>query len=49
MGPDLNFFLHLKEIEVRIVWQENFGQQEFVLRSLRAVMEQPEGGFDRGV
>ena len=31
-------FLHLKDIEVRIMWQENFGQQEFILRALRTVM-----------
>ena len=42
-------FLHLKEIEVSIVWQENFGQQEFVLHALRAVMEQPDGGLERGL
>jgi prepilin-type N-terminal cleavage/methylation domain-containing protein len=42
-------FLHLKEVEVSIVWQENFGQQEFVLHALRAVMEQPDGGLERGL
>lgn len=39
-------FLHLKDIEVRIIWQENFGQQELVLRALRTVMERPEDGLD---
>ena len=41
-------FLHLKDIEVRIRWQENFGQQEFVLHALRTVLEQPEDGLERG-
>jgi hypothetical protein len=34
-------FLHLKELEVSVSWEENLGRQVFVLRSLRAISEQP--------
>lgn len=47
-GDNETDFLHLKDIEVRIMWQENFGQQELVLRALRTVMERPEDVLDRG-
>lgn len=33
-------FLHLKEISVSIVWQENAASREFLLHSLRAVPEE---------
>ena len=42
-------FVHLKEITVSIMWQENLGQQEFVLHALRAVTEQPDNGLERGL
>ena len=34
-------FIHLKEIEVRVSWQEGRGQQALVLHSLRTLTEQP--------
>lgn len=39
-------FLHLKEIEVRVEWQESFAPKVFVLRSLRAFTEEAEAGLD---
>ncbi len=39
-------FLHLKEIEVRIGWQEYSQPKVFVLRSLRALTEEIEAGLD---
>ncbi len=38
--------LHLKELEVRIEWQESFVPKVFVLRSLRAFTEEAEAGLD---
>ena len=38
-------FLHLKEIEVRIGWQEHAEPKVFVLRSLRTVTEEAEAGL----
>jgi Tfp pilus assembly protein PilV len=34
-------FFHLKEIEVRVGWDEGNGPQALVLRSLRTLTEQP--------
>jgi general secretion pathway protein I len=39
--PNQTDLFHLKEIEVRISWSENGGDQSFVLRSLRTQTEQP--------
>ena len=39
-GDNQTDFLHLKEIIVSIVWEENAGPQEFLLHSLRAVPEE---------
>ena len=41
-------FLHLKEIEVRIVWQEYLEPKVFILRSLRTVIDEDEAGLDEG-
>ena len=40
--------LHLKEIEVRIVWQEYLEPKVFILRSLRTVIDEDEAGLDEG-
>ncbi|MBI3301511.1 MAG: prepilin-type N-terminal cleavage/methylation domain-containing protein [Deltaproteobacteria bacterium] len=34
-------FFHLKEIEIRVSWDEGTGQQALVLHSLRTLTEQP--------
>ncbi|MGE0683814.1 MAG: prepilin-type N-terminal cleavage/methylation domain-containing protein [Candidatus Binatia bacterium] len=39
--PNQLDFFHLKEIEVRIIWDENGGAKTFVVRSLRTQAEQP--------
>jgi prepilin-type N-terminal cleavage/methylation domain-containing protein len=40
-SQDPTNILHLKEIEVSVSWEEDGGQQNLVLHSLRAVTEQP--------
>jgi hypothetical protein len=40
-SQDPTNILHLKEIEVSVNWEEDGGQQNLVLHSLRAVTEQP--------
>lgn len=39
--PNQLDFFHLKEIEVRIIWDEYGGAKTFVVRSLRTQAEQP--------
>lgn len=39
--PNQLDFFHLKEIAVRITWEENGGAKAFVVRSLRTQTEQP--------
>jgi hypothetical protein len=35
-------FFHLKQIEVGVYWSEGYGEQSYILRSLRTTTDQPQ-------